>query len=521
MRKRVLVAKRVVVICLCLAMIAAFSGCGKGSDSSSNAEGSADEVQEITLAFWDADQALAGDEVLEKVESELNIKIKPVNVSWDDYAQKIQLWGASGSLPDVFVGDIRNSKMFAEWASQGIIKAIPEDLSQYPNLETYLSDEATTNSARIDGTLFCIPRKSYPAQEWTAMDREIVYRWDLAQAAGITKEPETWEEFDTMIQAIIAADPDKTSIQGMTSGTTGFFARMFLPYASSIACDMDKWVQNEDGTYEPAYFAEDLTPAFQLMRDLYTSGTIEKDIALTDNQTAREKFLQGKSAAIFIGGGIGKDNYTNVAKYWKEIHGEDYLADVKVLKLMPDVDGNPTYPIVDFAWSETYINASVTDQKMDKILQLFEYLLTEEGSIYTTYGPEGSLYDMVDGQITLHEDADILGTYPSIGVFKDMVQWSPSSYSEVYPLDEPIEYKQINQEIVEQAKTVEIPEYNSKCAQIVKELGLGLSNGMEDDVINIMTGQDPVDQMWDEIYKQYQNKGLDDVVQQVNDSLNS
>lgn len=59
-----------------------------------------------------------------------------------------------------------------------------------------MSDDAIVGSAKIDGTIYCIPRKSYPSQEWTSMDREIAYRWDLAKKAGITKEPTTWKEFD-------------------------------------------------------------------------------------------------------------------------------------------------------------------------------------------------------------------------------------------------------------------------------------------------------------------------------------
>lgn len=103
-----------------------------------------------------------------------------------------------------------------------MIKAIPEDLSAYPNLEEYMSNEEIVSSAKVDGTVYCIPRKSYGSQEWTSMDREIAYRWDLAQEAGITEEPTTWQEFDEMIQAIMKADPEGTGIQGMTANTKAF-----------------------------------------------------------------------------------------------------------------------------------------------------------------------------------------------------------------------------------------------------------------------------------------------------------
>ena len=62
---------------------------------------SAKDEQEITVAIWNADEAFAGDEVLSTIEKKIGVKIIPMNITWDDYLQKIPLWASSGSLPDV------------------------------------------------------------------------------------------------------------------------------------------------------------------------------------------------------------------------------------------------------------------------------------------------------------------------------------------------------------------------------------------------------------------------------------
>ena len=90
------------------------------------------------------------------------------------------------------------------------------------------------------------------------------------------------------------------------------------------------------------------------------------------------------------------------SRYWKDVHGTEYLDDVKALNLMPDKNGKKSYPMWGYAWSESFINASVSDEKLDKILQLYDYLLSDEGALLSTYGPEGELYDMKDGKVTLH-----------------------------------------------------------------------------------------------------------------------
>lgn len=123
-----------------------------------------------------------------------------------------------------------------------------------------------------------------------------MYRWDLAQKAGITKEPENWEEFQKMILAIMAADPENTGIQGMSVGNAGLITGALLPYASSVAVGSGTdfcWKEDMDGVYKPAYFVDDLTSAFQLGRDMYTSGVLVKDLMLETTNMARDRFLRG------------------------------------------------------------------------------------------------------------------------------------------------------------------------------------------------------------------------------------
>lgn len=133
----------------------------------------------------------------------------------------------------MFAGDFRNNSTYSQWANQGVIRAIPEDLSAYPNLEAYLQGQAAQD-AKLGGTLYCIPRQTYPSQEWTCVDRIICYRWDLAQKAGITKEPENWQEFQDMMKAIIAADPDGTGVGGLTASDKNLVGGIVMPYASPI-----------------------------------------------------------------------------------------------------------------------------------------------------------------------------------------------------------------------------------------------------------------------------------------------
>lgn len=515
--------KRIVCI-LMMALLAALTGCSqKGSEEevSRETEDKKDRMK-ITVAIWNAEEALAGDAVLDAIEERFGVEFEPYNMTWNDYYQKVERWAATDSLPDLFIGDFRNSLLYPKWIQQGVLCAIPDDLSAYPNLKSYVDGLEEIQLSSVDGTLYCIPRQTYPSQEWTSIDRIVIYRWDLAQKAGITKEPENWEEFQEMILAIIREDPEVKGIQGMTVGNTGILTGLLLPYASSIAAGNGNdfyWKKDSDGVYKPVYFVDDMTCAFQLGRDMYTSGVIEKTVIQQTTNSAREKFLQGENAAILYSGGMS-NIYGEVGIYWKEFHDSSFQEDVKALKLMPDVNGQKTYPIWGYAWCESYISAKVDAEKLDKILRIYDYLLSDEGAFFAAYGPEGEFYKVVDGRAELYDPGvDVTGRYPSCKLLSVLVRWDPSLYDERFPSMVPDEYLEVNYELLREAKEVPIPEYEPECGLIMKEEQIDFSLDLNNDFLSIMTGTEPVEEMWEEIRNEYEEKGLQDMIDIVNDRL--
>lgn len=474
-----------------------------------------EERIKISIAFWNMGDAFRGDPVLDTIEEKFGITFEPVKITRDDHYEKIKNWAAMDSLPDLFVGDFRNSAEYSNWVKQGLLHAIPDDLSAYPHLEEYMAGLGKENVPGEDGVLYCIPRQTYPSQAWTCLDRIIVYRWDLAQQAGITREPETWEEFQKMILAIIQADPEGTGIQGMTLWNRAIVSGMLLPYASPLAVS-GRWKLDTDGLYKPAYFADDMTCAFQLGRDMYRSGVIERDALMETNSSAYEKFLRGENAALLDSGGYSS-NYRELAAYWKEYHGRDYTEDVKALRLMPDVNGNKTYPIWGYVWSESYISAKVEPEKFDKILQVYDYLLSDEGALLGAYGPEGDLYEVVDGKVRMYDrDTAVQDKYPSCIVFSNLVRWFLSSYDNWSASDIPEEYIRVNYELVREAETVPLPEYEPECQTILEEEHISISIDMGNDFLRIMTGTRPVEEMWAQLQQEYMEKGMQETINLVN-----
>lgn len=510
-------------------ILGTISGCGvaEKSDQPSNHDGnqtqvigSTDNKLKISVALWDIEKAVASrrsDKVIQTIEEKFNVEFVPMNVTWDDYVQKVQLWAASDSLPDIFSIDAIGTAYYHDWIEQGVVKALPEDLSAYKNLDTYLQVD-DIEALKLDGGLYCIPRKTYPSTTWNAIDRTVVYRWDLAQKAGVTKEPETWEAFQDMITKIIQADPEGKQISGLTATSTnlldGFLFTYSLPLAMSDGSGSDyKWVE-KDGKYIPAYFAGDAVATFQLARDLYQKGVIEPDIALTRLQQAQDKFLQGQSAALLRAGGP-ETLYDYAGKFWDEVYpGKDVLEDVRVLNLLPGQDGNKYFPVFRTSWSETYISSKVNDEKMDRILQIFDYLISDEGSRLASFGIEGEDYQVVDGKVE-RITQNIGEKYPSVNALSSMVHWP--KIDETLPARTPKGYRELSIGKYEEAKAYgTLPEFDMRYTYLSTPLKSQFVIKPAEDLLNIMMGSEPVEKMYQDLVKQYEQKGLREMIEEVN-----
>lgn len=524
-------AKRVSALALSAVMAAGlFAGCGSspssspapstGSGAASDAKQSASPI-EVSVAIWGADDGLSNpdDPILKKIEQETGVRLVPQNVTWDDAGQKIQLWATNGQLPDVFAGDFVSTSFYGNWIEQGVIRALPDDLSPYPNLAEHMKMERAQAAGR-NGKLYMIPRTTYGDISYSVLDRNVVYRWDLAQKAGVTKEPETYEEFCDMIKKIIAADPEGKSVSGMTQALPEILGGFVYPYAGIID---KKWVADENGQFVPSYFADRdaLVKAMQFARDMYTDGVIEKDIALAKLETSKEKYLQGQSAAMVFAWSGPAGLETQIGQDYDALYGEgSFLRDNRIAKLYPSDDGNKYYFVDTEAWSESYISAKVDDEKMAAICKLFDYLYSEEGQNLVYCGIEGEDYDVVDGKIVMKDGVNLKEKYTFKNVnsnIADLAMWNPESWDNTYPSSISDEYRALNTARHEDAvNNGTLPEYYDSVMFISTPLKDAFVYNTNDDLLQIMMGSEPVENMVDDLLANYETKGLSKMLAEVN-----
>ncbi|MWV47258.1 extracellular solute-binding protein [Paenibacillus sp. HJL G12] len=529
------------MLLMTLAMIATlFAGCGSKDNASEGNTGTAPDGQsstaasdddpfkehlDISVAFWDIDQVAEKwdkDPIFQDLMKKFNITIKPVNVTWDDYVQKFQMWAASGQLPDIFATDAIGTQYYRNWVNQGIVKALPEDMSKYPSLAEYF-ETPDIKGLSEDGKYYNIPRRMFPTVDWSVLDRVVMYRWDLAQKAGITKEPETWDEFKAMLQAIVDKDPEGKHITGLTSSTTKMIGGFFWLYGNSAATSDGsgsdfKWIK-EDGKFVPAVFSSKALPALQNMRDMFEHKLVDPDIALTKPDTAYDKFVSGKSAALLAGGGFLGIDQNIYEKRWKTAYpNADFTQSVKVLKPLTGPDGERYHPVFKTYWSESYFNAKIDDKKLDRILRLYDYILSPEGNDRLTYGVKDVDYKVEGDKKVPIGDVSLNEKYPAKGFLMNLVTYNTSN---AYDMNNPtIANKTIRQEAVDyidwSIKNSKVPDYDIRLTYMSTPTKDKFSVLDHDDLLNMMLSKDPIDKAWENTLNNYKAKGLDKMIDEVN-----
>ncbi|MGO4107682.1 extracellular solute-binding protein [Paenibacillus sp. YAF4_2] len=527
----------IIVACMTLftGLLAACSGNGNEKTAESESPSSANsstageenpykDPMEISVSFWDIEAEMAkvkDDPIVQEIMNKFNIKIKPVNTTWDDYGQKIQMWAASGQLPDVFAIDAIGTQYQRKWVEQGVVAPLP-DLTKYPNLAKYFETPDIAGLA-VDGKQYTIPRRMFPSVDWSALDRVVYYRWDLAQAAGITKEPETWDEFNAMLEAIVKADPEGKKITGLTTAQVKMLGGLFWLYGNPVATSDGsgadfKWIK-EDGKFIPAVFSKNAIPALQNMKNMYDRNLIDPDIALTSPDIAYDKFASGKVAAMLSGGGfINLDLNVNTKRWAASYPDTDISEAVKVLKPLKGPDGERSHAIFKTYWSESYFSGKIAPEKLDRILALYDYVLSPEGKDLLTYGKDGVDYKVEGDKKVMLDDTPFVEKYPAAGFLRDLVAYETSDR---YNISNPaIADEGLRQDAVDYVDWIlnntKVPEYDIRLTYMSTPTKDSFTIFDHDDLLNVMLSKDPVEKSWQKVVDDYKSKGLDKMIEEVN-----
>ena len=174
-------------------------------------------------------------------------------------------------------------------------------------------------------------------------------------------------------------------------------------------------------------------------------------------------------------------------------------------------------------WSESYIGSKVNDAKMDRILALYDYLLSPKGEALRHYGLEGVDFTMSGGKVTVtrQKEADgktfkaLSSIYPSYGVWSQLATWG-EDFPFVDPTFDP-RLHQLAADYMTWKKTKAVPSgYNMMLGALSTPLKDKFALDTNQELLTLFSSTGDPDKDWQAEMTKFQKAGLNEMIDEVN-----
>lgn len=347
----------------------------------------AEDKGEVTIEFMLLNNKGASDDdfLPKKIFKEkFNVDAKFILNTREAHMEKLNLAISSNQLPDVICPILdTNAK---DIGPKGALIALDEHYDQVPNFEKYIKEkpEIYTACLAADDHIYFLPRFS----EVSDFKKVPLIREDLVKEVG--KEiPETFDELKDVLVAIKEQHPD---ISGIVSRDQVNFVNMYAAFYNTDSAiyynhKTDKW------EYGPLYAGfEEL---IRDMQDMWAAGVVDKDFFTASTEQWEEKMIAG-SGVFTIDYGV---RATNANNGHKKLNPDDETFNWTLMmplttKNMPEKRLNVAQSVG--TWTSWGISSDT--QYLDRILEIVDFMYTDEAATLFQWGIEGEHYTVENGK---------------------------------------------------------------------------------------------------------------------------
>lgn len=290
---------------------------------------------------------------------------------------------AAGDTPDVF-RVTRNE--LDRYTKQGLIL----DLSPYRDkLDDYTKfvGKDTVDYGKIDGKLRAITPYQNNNNDYTYWVRK-----DWLDAVGMDV-PTNAKEFRAVLKAFTEDDPDGNGRKD-TFGLTGASPdNTFKPLWGAFGTPgPGKIYVDDSGRIRNSYQDEGMAKAIAYIADLQKSGYVDPDSYNLQPSDARDHGFQGTAGVMYM-------PWTSVVKEPAASVGKKADPKAKWVQInqLEQADGSPgMLPVSTNASTMYALPASLEgdDEKIQKIIDLINYVATPDGLRFAMWGQEGKHYKL-------------------------------------------------------------------------------------------------------------------------------
>ena len=338
-----------------------------------------DETITYTVFAADLNLLADSDRVLQHIEEKFNIKLQIEGAPSANWMESLSTRINADDPPDLF-HFIPNHYLYTDayynFVEKGMILPISD----------YFSEEETPS---LSGLMSCQPfsrltiqDKYYFIPSITSPKGNVFYvRKDWMENVGITKKPETIEEFEDMLKRFTKNDPNqngKKDTYGLTLSKTFEWTQTLLPTFNVTP----EWTE-VDGTWQYHPFTKNYRDFLQWMSGLYDKGYLKNEFFLYDDAEALSDFVGGKAGCIIQG-------WSSAESIEESLKRMDENAELDVIA-MPDGIGQGATVDAEGNWWGGW-SISYKAKEPYRLVKLLEYFHSEEGQMDICCGLEGIHY---------------------------------------------------------------------------------------------------------------------------------
>lgn len=337
-----------------------------------------------TEAGVDYEAAVVGQYIRDK----FNVEFEVLPNGADGAAERFAIEATSGELADLNMWGGFDWPSYYEYVDQGLFAPLPEGWEErWPNLYKMVEKSGYLESLEVDGQTYGYLHSIYGMMtdvEVATSHTSLYLRRDLAEQVGMNDlcadDTITISELKEYLQKVKEAGLVDRPVLGGTNGDILLmFKRAFgMP-------EEDFYV--DGGSYEWLPNHENYAKMISAVQEWYQEGLLDPDFYNdTTTDYERETFYSGQTPCMYSPADPGSIQAVTQLEGYEEGSGFGNVAVVCVT----DDDGNVFASEIGNYWLCTVFSPGTDEATMERLLDIVDWACTEEGSVITHVGIEGS-----------------------------------------------------------------------------------------------------------------------------------
>jgi putative aldouronate transport system substrate-binding protein len=351
--------------------------------------------------------------------------------------------------------------------------------------------------------------------------RVLYYRKDWAKSVGITVgETVTDDQIAELAKAFMEKDPGGNGA-GKTVGFTAVPANVNHTFVQVYNTFFDQF-HKVDGKYVWGGFEPSTLEGIKNLKKYYDMGFIDKDYFTFKSKEHYDKFDSGLAGMFVDGAGAQNVNerFVAFARSNPNIKASDAIGLATVVGPDNKFHGQSYMNY----WAGLIFNPKIEDKKLDRILNILDYICTEQGQRLIFAGIEGRDYTMNGDQITITREKDKDGNFKYIGDLYPSYNFFftkavlPDDWSSRDP-SLPAEARDtaVNMFLVKE-QNMDLTPLDYDALLFAGEKKLKFSVNLSDVITNMILSDKDIDSQWNEFVAQNQD-AVNGVVEEMNAAL--